>query len=158
MIPGTDKSLERAYASCVRKKTFIQIDKQSYADYRNEALADLASAKREEDVRWAIVKAYQALFHQCSAVLVKNLGVYSKDHGCLIMALLKKNLIAKETLERIHSLFDHKKNLFEEIDSIRISRNKALYFPKTVSKLSKEEANKIIEEVRQLLVILGEQL
>lgn len=158
MIPKTDKTLEKAYANCVRYKTFIQIDKQSYIFYRDEALADLASAKKEDDVRWAIVKAYQALFHQCSAVLVKNLGVYSKDHGCLIMALLKNNLITQETLEQVHSLFDHKKTLFEEIDGIRISRNKALYFPKTVSRLGKEEANKVIEEVRQLLVILGEQL
>ena len=74
MIPRTDKALEQAYASCVRHKTFIQIDKQSYADYRDEAISDIASAKKEDDVRWAIVKAYQALFHQCSAVLVKNLG------------------------------------------------------------------------------------
>jgi len=158
MIPKTDQALEKAYAFCMRQNTFIRIDKQSYVDYRDEALADLASAKKEEDVRWAIVKAYQALFHQCTAVLVKNLGVYSKDHGCLITALLKHALIQKETLEKVHSLFDHKKTLFEEIDRIRLSRNKALYFPKTQSKLGKEETSKIIEEVRALLMILGEQL
>lgn len=158
MIPKTDKALERAYANCVRHKTFIQIDKQSYVDYRDEALADLASAKKEDDVRWAIVKAYQALFHQCTAVLVKNAGVYSKDHGCLITALLKQNLIPKETSEKVHSLLGHKETLFEEIDAIRLSRNKALYFPKTQSKIGKEEAAKVLEDVRQLIVILGEQL
>jgi len=158
MVPKTEQALERAHASCVQHKTFIKIDRQSYADYRDEALADIASAKKEDDVRWAVVKAYQALFHQCTAVLVKNLCVYSKDHGCLITALLKHQLIEKETLERVHVMLDHKKTLFDEIDRIRISRNKALYFPKTVSKLGKEEADKIIEEVRQLLVILGEQL
>ncbi len=158
MIPKTDKATEKAYANCVRHKTFIQIDKQSFTDYGDEALADLASAKKEEDVRWAIVKAYQALFHQCTAVLVKNLGVYSKDHGCLITALLKQNLISRETLEKVHSLLDHKKTLFEEIDAIRLSRNKALYFPKTQSKIGKEEAAYVIEDVRQLLVILVEHL
>ncbi|MBI4146580.1 HEPN domain-containing protein [Candidatus Woesearchaeota archaeon] len=158
MIPKTHRALERDYANCARHKTFIQIDKQSYADYRDEALADLASAKKEDDVRWAIVKAYQALFHQCTAVLVKNLGVYSKDHGCLITALLKHNIISRETLEKVHSLLDHKKTLFEEIDAIRLSRNKALYFPKTHSKIGQEETTKVLEDVRQLIVILGEQL
>lgn len=156
MIPKTEKGLERAYGQCERNKVFIQIDKESYIDYRNEALADLEAARQEQDVRWAIVKAYQALFHQCSSVLVKNLGVYSKDHGCLITALLKHDLISKDILENVHAMFDHKTTLFEEIDKIRIARNKALYFPKTQSKVGKEEAERIIEEVRELMALLGE--
>ena len=156
MIAKTENGLERAYGQCERNNAFIKIDKESYVDYRDEALADLESAGKEEDARWAIVKAYQALFHQCTAVLVKNLGVYSKDHGCLITALLKHNLISKETLEKAHTLLDHKTTLFEEIDNIRISRNKALYFPKTQSKLGKQEAERIIEEVRELMVVLAE--
>ena len=156
MVAKTPEALERAYDRCDRAKVFITIDKASFIDYRNEALADLESARKEQDLRWAIVKAYQALFHQCTAVMVKNLGVYSKDHGCLITALLKYELVSKETLEKAHAMFDHKKTLFEEIDDIRISRNKALYFPKTQSKLGKQEAERIIEEVRQLIVVLGE--
>ena len=162
MIPKNEKSLERAYHDCTKKNVFVMISKESYKDYLDEALADLASAQKElkeGDIKWAIVKAYQALFFQCTAVLVKNLGVYSKDHGCLIIALLKNNLIKQEVLEKVADIFQHKKTLYEEIDRIRIFRNKALYFPKAQNKIGgREEAKKILEEVKQLIFSLSEQL
>ena len=153
MIPKTEKALEKAFEQC--RKKYISLPPQSYLDYQEEALSDLESAEKElqSNVKWAIVKAYQALFLQCTAALVKNLGIYSKDHGCLIIALLNHQIIKKEALERIHAMLEHKQTLYEEIDSIRIFRNKALYFPKTQSKLAIEDAEKLIQEVRTLSLI-----
>ncbi|MBS3125392.1 HEPN domain-containing protein [Candidatus Woesearchaeota archaeon] len=157
----TQKVLDSSFDRCTRQKTFIQIDKLSFRDYRDEALADLDAAKKElanGTIKWAIVKAYQALFLQCTAVLVKTVGVYSKDHGCLLIALLKHNIVSVDVLSKIETMLSHKKTLFEEIERLRISRNKALYFPKTQNIIAAQEAEHIIEEVRSLLVLLGEQL
>ncbi|MCK5025863.1 MAG: HEPN domain-containing protein [Nanoarchaeota archaeon] len=161
MIPKSSKSLDNAHERCSRKRTFIQINKDSYSDYRDEALSDLDSAHKEirgGSLKWAIVKAYQALFLQCTAALVKNLGVYSKDHGCLIIALLKNDIISKDVLEKINKMFKHKQTLYEGIDRIRLFRNKALYFPKSQSRLAKEETEKTVEEIRKLINAIGEQL
>lgn len=161
MTIKTEAGLENAFNRCTRQRTFIQIDKTSYRDYRDEALADLVSAQRElehGELKWAIVKAYQALFLQCTAILVKNEGIYSKDHGCLVIALLRHAVISEETLNKIEAMFKHKQDLFDEIDHIRISRNTALYFPKTQSKIGRSNAELIIEEVRSLITLLGEQL
>ena len=159
MIPKKEKAIEKSFERC--KKTFVQINKENYLSYREEALSDLNSAYnelKEGSIKWAIVKAYQALFLQCTAVLVKNLGLYSKDHGCLLIALLKNNLLKQEIVEKVESIFNHKKTLYEEIESIRIFRNKALYFPKTQNIIGKEDAEKRIEEVRKMILALGEQL
>ena len=157
----TQEGLDNSFDRCTRQKTFIQIDKMSFKDYRDEALADLDAAKKEltnGTVKWAIVKAYQALFILCTAVLVKKVGVYSKDHGCLVIALLKHNIVSGDVLNKIETMLNHKKTLFEEIERLRISRNKALYFPKTQNIIATKEAEHIIEAVRSLLVLLGEQL
>ena len=161
MIPKTEKGLETVFAQCARRKVFVLISKEIYRDYRDEALADFASAQDEivqGNIKWAIVKAYQALFLQCTALLVKRQGVYSKDHGCLVAALLKDASIASDVLQLVQGAFHHRTTLFEEIDHIRIFRNKALYFPKTQSNIGREEAERIIENVRKLIAALGEYL
>ena len=161
IIPKTEKALARGFQRCSRQKSFVEIEKESYRDYQAEALADLDSAVKElkeGDVKWAIVKAYQALFSQCTALLVKNLGLYSKDHSCLILALLKHGLVREETLKKISELFKDRESLFEEINKLRLFRNKAMYFPKTQSKLALQEASNAIEETRKLIAILSEEL
>ncbi len=159
MVPKTNEAMGRDYEDCSKRNVFVRIPKERYADYADEALADLSSAQKElqENVKWAIVKAYQALFLQCNAVLVKSLGFYSKDHGCLITALIKHKLIPDDALEKIRSMLKQKQTLFEEIDSIRLSRNKALYFPKTMSKLGVQESEATVEEVRKFIAALREQ-
>jgi len=159
MIPKKEKAIEKSFERC--HKTFVQINKENYLSYMEEALSDLDSAYKElkeGSIKWAIVKAYQALFLQCTAILVKNLGIYSKDHGCLLIALLKNNILKQEIVEKIESMFDHKNTLYEEIESIRIFRNKALYFPKTQDIIGREDAERRIEDVRKIISAIGEQL
>jgi uncharacterized protein (UPF0332 family) len=159
----TRGKLEARYGGCERK--FVKVDNLLYRDYQNAAYEDLDSARKEENPKWAVTKAYQALFMMCNSILVRKEGFYSKDHGCLIVALLHKNLVTRESLGRIHKMLEEKKRLFsalsledsfsEEITSIRLARNRYLYLPKSLRKAA-APAKQIIEEAAELIRILGE--
>lgn len=163
MIPKTKEKLEKEYKRCENK--FVEIDNSLYKEYQSSAYEDLDSAKKEENPRWAIIKAYQSLFLMCNSILIKKLGFYSKDHNCVILALLFKNLITKDVLIKIHQMLKEKDKLFAELDlqesffreisSIRIIRNKYMYLPKTLRKI-KTPAKEVIEEVRRLIQMIGE--
>lgn len=160
MMPKNKESLEREHNRCIAEKAFVRIPKESYSDYVKEAYADIASA--EEDVqkspKWAIVKAYQALFLMSNALSIKKLGFYSKDHGCILVALMKENVISPELLEKISAILKQRKkaeNFFEEVSNIRIARNKYLYLPQTQRKLN-VSASDIIEEIKEIIRVLGE--
>lgn len=162
MIPKTEEKLKKQYERC--EKRFVKIDKSLYEQYQDSAYEDLDSAKKEGNPKWAITKAYQALFMMCNSILVKKLGIYSKDHNCVIIALLSGNLIPEDTLGKIHEMLGNKDRLFtelhpkesffEEVSHIRIMRNKYLYLPKSLRKI-KAPVEQVIEEVRELILILG---
>ena len=163
MMPKTKEALERAYKKCEKK--FIKISSSLFKEYRDLAYEDLDSAKKEENPRWALTKAYQALFHMCNSILVKKLGFYSKDHNCVIIALLLNELIPEETLIQVHKMLEKKNKFFSglppkdsfygEVSNIRITRNKYLYLPEILRKI-KTPAEEIMEEARQLIQLLGE--
>jgi uncharacterized protein (UPF0332 family) len=165
MIPKTFKGIENEFNRCIRNKVFVRIPRNSYKDYIKEAYADLASATEEENEKWAIAKAYQSLFLMCNALLVKHLGLYSKDHSCVIIALMRENVLSQDILERMHRFLKEKKkfftrpseSLFREISKIRVVRNKYLYIPKTQRKV-KASSREIIGEVREILRILSDVL
>src|SRR3989338_5948395 len=139
MFPKTKEKLDKEYEKC--RKSFVAVNKESYLHYKNEAYSDLQSAENDSSEKWAITKAYQALFLMCNALLVKNSGYYSKDHSCIIIALLKNNIVTEGTLNKINDTlkekkkllteFEPKDNFFEEISNIRITRNRYLYLPAT---------------------------
>ncbi len=72
-------NLTKSFNSCLKK--FVIVDKSEYIDYIKESYSDLSSAEKEDNEKWVITKAYQSLFLMCNALLVKNLGYYSKDHA-----------------------------------------------------------------------------
>ncbi len=162
MIPKDIKKLDKEYERC--KKSFVKVDKGAYIHYKNEAYSDLQSAEKDTSPKWAITKAYQALFLICNAILVRNLGFYSKDHSCVIIALLKNKIITGEAISKINNMlvekkkllpeFKSKDNFFEEVSNIRITRNKYLYLPETERKL-KISHKTIIEEVKEIINILS---
>ncbi|MEK6834887.1 MAG: hypothetical protein AABX61_01340 [Nanoarchaeota archaeon] len=164
IILPKDKKLETVFKRCEKK--FVKVDKNNYIDYIKEAYSDLNSADKEDNEKWAITKAYQSLFLMCNALLVKNLGYYSKDHNCVIIALLKNKIISDKTIEKITKMLEEKqrlfselkikKDFFEEISNIRITRNKYLYLPKTQRKLSTSTKG-IVEEVKEIIRLLGEE-
>lgn len=160
MLPKTQQALERDYANCKTRRKFITIDKEAYTDYLNEAHSDLASAQKEFEsgsLKWALVKIYQSLFLLCNAILAKNLGFYSKDHKCLITALMKANLISKDALEQLKGVVS-KRNLFEEITNARLERNQAMYFPKSRRRLTDTEIRATFAEIKTIIQLLGEQI
>lgn len=163
MLPKNEK-LEKAFNKCLNK--FINVDKDQYVAYIEEAYNDLSSAEKEENEKWAITKAYQSLFLMCNALLIKNLGYYSKDHNCVIIALLRNKIISDKTIEKISKMLEEKQellnefktkiNFFEEIANIRITRNKYLYLPKTQRKLAVSH-KEIIKEVKDIILLLNEE-
>lgn len=141
MMPKNESTLEREYSRCVKKKKFVEMPKEKYIDYVKEAYSDIASAEEEveKSPKWAVVKAYQALFLMSNALLVRKTGFYSKDHGCILIALMKENALPEKVMNNISALLKNKKkneDFFEEVSDIRIARNKYLYLPQTQRKLN----------------------
>jgi uncharacterized protein (UPF0332 family) len=160
MIPKTEKALKKDYTNCEKRRKFIIINKEAYKDYLDECQSDLASAEKDLEngsLKWSLIKIYQALFLLCNALLIKNLGFYSKDHKCLITALMKNGLISKGLQNNLTRITKNK-SFFEEINKARLERNKAMYFPKSHRKLSNEEIKNTFNEIKQVILVLSEEL
>jgi len=105
-----------------------------------------------------MIKAYQALFLMCNAVLVKKTGFYSKDHGCILTALSHDNSIPEKKLDNISTYLKNRnkgENFFEEVSNIRITRNKYLYLPETQRRLN-VSAREFVDEIKMLIRLLGD--
>lgn len=160
MMPKSENALEKEYSGCVKKKKFVQMPKEKYIDYVKEAYSDIASAGEEveKSPKWAVVKAYQALFLMSNALLVKKMGFYSKDHGCILIALMKENALPGKIMDGISALLRNKKkneDFFEEVSDIRIARNKYLYLPQTQRKLN-VSVKELVDEIRILIKIMSD--
>lgn len=160
MMPKNKDALEREYSRCVKANAFVQILKEKYIDYVKEAYSDIASAEEEieKSPKWALVKAYQALFLMSNALLIKKMGFYSKDHGCILVALMRENALSERTMNSISALLKNKKkaeDFFDEVSNIRIARNKYLYLPQTQRQMN-VSVKDIVDEIKSLVRIMGE--
>lgn len=164
-IPKTEKTLEKAYLNCERRRKFRKIDSQQFKDYVIRSQKDLASAENDfksGDYYWARIKSYQALFHMLNALLVKNFGYYSKDHGCILAALMKNKIITDEIASELHiiveSLSENKmmssEDALQDIDDFRIQRNFALYKPKAWKEVTKEDIEQELGKIKNNINIL----
>ncbi len=155
-----EKSLDKVYAGCQRKRKFIELSKNNYIEYVNESRSDLASAQSEFDsnnIKWALVKIYQSLFLLCNAFLVKHEGFYSKDHECILVALIKNKIILPEDADNLASSL-RKKDLFEEISAIRVDRNQAMYFPTALRKIDNESMKQDFINTKAIILKLFEEI
>jgi uncharacterized protein (UPF0332 family) len=164
-LPKTEKALEKAYQNCEKKKKFREVDNQKFQDYVLRSQKDMASADNDfknEDYYWARIKAYQALFHILNALLVKNFGYYSKDHGCILTALMKNNIINDETATQLHIIVESlskssittSEDVLQDIDDFRIQRNFALYKPKAWEEVTKEDIEQELTKIKNNIKIL----
>ena len=165
-LPKTETAIENAYLSCENNKKFREQDKNSFSDYAVRSQKDLNSAYNDfknEDYYWARIKAYQALFHMLNALLVKNLWYYSKDHGCIINALLKHKIITDDTAAKLHIIVNDtsKKSIetsddaIQDIDDFRIQRNFALYKPKAWEDVTKQDIEQELQKIKNNINILA---
>lgn len=164
-LPQTAKALEKAYQNCEKRSKFRKIDSTQFQEYVVRSQKDIASAENDfknEDHYWARIKAYQALFHMLNALLVKNFGYYSKDHSCILTALLKNKIITEDTASQLHLVVESitKKKIItsedalQDIDDLRIQRNFALYQPKAWKEVTKNDIEKELEKIKSNLKIL----
>jgi len=165
-LPKTVKTLERAYQNCEKKNKFRKVDSQQFQDYVIRSQKDLASADNDfknEDFYWCRIKAYQALFHMLNALLVKNVGYYSKDHCCILTALLKNNILTNEIASQLHLVVEAitKKSVttvedaLQDIDDFRIQRNFALYKPKAWKEVTREDLEQELSKIKNNIKILA---
>jgi uncharacterized protein (UPF0332 family) len=162
-IPKSSEALKKAYENCEKRGKFKKVDSQSYSDYVERAQKDLASAERDfnaKDYHWTRVKAYQSLFHILNALLIKKLGYYSKDHGCVIVALMKGEIINEDTAKELHLLVDRvlkqatAKVIYKDINEFRIQRNFALYKPKPWEEVKEDDVKDELHSIKNNFKIL----
>ena|SRR3989338_3088337 len=162
-IPSTEKALQQSYLSCEKRGKFKQVGRASYSDYFQRAQKDLISAERDlqaGDFHWARIKAYQSLFHLLNAILVKHWGYFSKDHSCVIVALMQNNLITADIAARLHLLTEKTikgataQDIYGDIDEFRIQRNFALYKPKAWENVKKEDVEEELTKIKNNFNIL----
>ncbi len=161
--PKSKKAIEKDYEDCVKRDRFKQVSKATYPEYLTRSQKDLASAYRDledKDNHWAIIKSYQALFFILNALLVKYKGYFSKDHKCILTALLKEEVISEAVAKSVDSVVKSldEFSTLDEIDDLRLDRNKAMYAPTAWKDFKKQEAEKILDEVRELINQLVELL
>lgn len=106
--------------------------------------------ERDYAYYWAIVKAYQALFFVSNALLVRFCGYYSKDHRCIITALLKEKVISEVFARKLGAALSQADTL-DKVDELRLERNKALYQPNAWKSITKDAAAATLSEVRNLV-------
>lgn len=165
-LPRTEKALEKAYQNCEKRNKFRKVDRLQFHDYVIRSQKDLASADNDfknSDYYWARIKAYQALFHMLNALLVKNCGYYSKDHGCILTSLLKNRIITDEIAVQLHLMVEDvtkkkitsSEEVVQDIDDLRIQRNFALYKPKAWKEVTQLDIEEELRKIKNNITILA---
>lgn len=90
---------------------------------------------------------------------MKHLGYFSKDHGCVIIALMLKNLITANLAGQLHLLTKKvikratTKDIYGDINQFRIQRNFALYKPKSWEDVKKEDVQEELKKIKKIISI-----
>ncbi|MBI2140365.1 HEPN domain-containing protein [Candidatus Woesearchaeota archaeon] len=162
-VPKSAEALQRAFLSCEKGGRFKKVGQEAFSDYVERANKDLASAERDfeaNDFHWARVKAYQSLFHLLNALLIKKLGYYSKDHGCIIVALMNDGIISEDSAKELHLLVDKvmkqatSNDVYRDLDEFRIQRNFALYKPKSWVDVKEGDVRAELDKIKNNFKIL----
>lgn len=93
-----------------------------------------------------------------NSMLIRKTGFYSKDHACILVALMREKAFSSDILDKISILLkDRKKNenFFEEVSDIRVARNKYLYLPQT-QRLLNISVQDLVNEIKDMIKILGD--
>lgn len=152
-LPEKEDSIKNFFGSCKSRRKFVDSDPNDYMKHLEKAKHDLnrADAEFKDDVwDWTIVKAYYAIHHAGNALLLKSKGFFSKDHGCLIIALNFFNLIAKELfvkLKNIHNRFSDVLSLDLTFELRKISQ----YSVDEWKDLTKEDAEKVLAIAKEFV-------
>lgn len=150
-LPKNEKRAENDFEDCKKHNVFVDVDKELFKEYVVRAQKDIASAENDIDsgyFYWSTIKAYQAVFFIANALLVKYLGYYSKDHKCIITALLREKIISGKTAKKLDSALERK--LLSDMDSLRLERNKAMYGPDAWKRVTEEGAKNALRESKAL--------
>lgn len=109
-MPKGERAVERAFQNCEKRERFVKDTAEHYKRRLKKAKHDLSRAVAEFDDEcwdWTIIKSYYAIFHAANTLLSKKMGLFSKDHSCLIIALKKHGLISDRLFLKLRSIYEN---------------------------------------------------
>lgn len=152
-LPKRKKSIENFFNSCTKRKLFIKVENSQFILHLEKAKHDLSRAIKELKDKcfdWTVIKAYYAIHHAANALLVKNAGIFSKDHFCLIIALKHFNLIPDKFYEELRTL--HSK--FSDFSAFEITysiRKISQYNVARWKEINEKDANIVLSFARKFV-------
>lgn len=108
-LPRGESAIENYFKNCEKRNKFINSNPTDCIKHLRKAKHDLNRAHSEfkDDVwDWAVIMAYYAIHHAGNGLLLKRMGYFSKDHGCLIIALKYLNLIKDDFFMRLRKIYE----------------------------------------------------
>lgn len=151
-LPRERLSIEAFHANCIKFNS-LRESKQPATEFLNGAKYDLLSASRDfesGDWVWTINKAYYVIYNSCTAILVRKTGKFTKDHGCLFIALAYHNLVPKALFEKLVKIYERFNDYFGFGVMMELRRT-STYEVGERKNLSKEDAEIILNAAREVV-------
>jgi len=159
-LPLKEKSIEKFFLGCEKRKKFIVDTKDHYKKHFKKAKHDLIRAIAEFDDNcwdWTIIKAYYAIHHAGNALLSKEKNVFSKDHSCLIISLHFYELIDKSLFQELSGINQN----FSDVLSLDLTfqlRKISQYSVDEWENLDKKDAELILNISKKFIKYVEEKL
>ncbi len=151
-LPREKSSIEAFYANCTKLNSFRE-SRQPASEFLSAAKQDLLSAARDfqsGDWIWTVNKAYYVIYNACTAILIKKTGKFTKDHGCLFVALAHHELVPKELFEKLSKIYEDVNDYFG-FGVLMELRRTSTYEVGERKNVSEEDAKIIIEAAREVV-------
>lgn len=114
-LPKKEKSIEKFYLNCEKRKKFVAVGKENYKKHLKKAKHDFYRAEKEYNDKcwdWTVIKSYYSIHHAANALLLGKKGFFCKDHSCLIVALKYYSLIKEDLFKELLDLYDSLADVF----------------------------------------------
>ncbi|MFH1751542.1 MAG: HEPN domain-containing protein [archaeon] len=155
LIPKTLEKLKNAVKNCEEQNVFRKASKEDAGKFLAKSQEDLFFAENlldENKLDWAIMACYRSMYLAGTALLVYYKQEYSKDHGCLVIAILDilKNEKPVKQIQKVKRILEEE---VEELEKIRRIRNMCQY---QLHEIDESKAKKCVNEAGKFLKIIEE--
>ena len=150
-LPKTQRGLERFFNNWKTRKRFIQFEKIEFKKHLEKAKSDLISSQNDcknKSWDWVVIKSYYSIHHSANSLLIKESGLFSKDHTCTIIALKFLELIPLSFYNKIQKLYTK----FSDITAFDI-----IYSLRKIGQYDIEEWKKISEKDAELIYLFAKE-
>lgn len=152
-LPRDGERIKNSYSNCAASKKFISVGEKEFTAHLEKAKSDLSKVKSDYDKEawdWTIIKSYYATMHALNALLVKEKGVYAKDHFCTVLAAKYFNLLPEELYEKLREI-NAKFSDFTGFDVTYTLRKISQYDVVKWKELTKEDADSVYSLAKEVV-------